>query len=758
MTGTGPGWGRRKEEDRSDDALPNSQTLFLSSTLPSHIHVSLCLSSSSSLFSPPSLPHHHHHHEDDDVASSLPNPYDLMKEDPIQICSDLWVRSFSRRATTSAVAEAEAVPSCPWAAPPWPWEAGRCSVPEPHRFLKKFDLWVLAYQRSCAHHTGSFPRALQSTSPPPLPPPPPTLRPLPFLPLGRLHPPPPPLPRRPPLHAPHLPPQVPSLNRLRTPPFQDRVVQELLLLILEPVFEPRFSSKSHAFRPGRGPHTVLRTIRSNFAGYLWFLKADLTDVTDELTPDVIIRCLEKCVTDRNVLRLIKSALKRPIRVGSLPPDKQEVDKLAKKRMKRKMLRKARKKKVLNENEPKPDPYWLRTFFEFAPDEAKGIPHYGHCEILSPLLANICFTELDNWMEDKIYNYFCPSKLDSIWKESIDDGCHNPSWPEFVPSSGKEKTRKMDYIRYGSHILIGIRGPREDAVDLRRNLIEFCETTFGLRLENSKVEIEHISRGIEFLDHVICRRVIYPTLRYTATGGKVVSEKGVGTLLSVTASLQRCIRHFRQLELVKGDRDPEPLPCMPMLYSGQAHTNSQMNKFLETMADWYRYADNRKKIVGFCAYVVRSSLAKLYAARYRLKSRAKVYKIASRDLSRPLTESTRNDAPEYSDLLRMGLVDAIEGVQFSRMSSIPSCDYTPLPRNWVPHHELVLREYIKLQDPKFFCELLKTVKRQELISPQEDISKLVWSHKIHGILSKKSSRTLKEKGKSDDTSYADKNIY
>ncbi|OAY85573.1 putative mitochondrial protein ymf11 [Ananas comosus] len=174
-----------------------------------------------------------------------------------------------------------------------------------------------------------------------------------------------------------------------------------------------------------------------------------------------------------------------------------------------------------------------------------------------------------------------------------------------------------------------------------------------------------------------------------------------------------------------------------------------------MADWYRYADNRKKIVGFCAYVVRSSLAKLYAARYRLKSRAKVYKIASRDLSRPLTESTRNDAPEYSDLLRMGLVDAIEGVQFSRMSSIPSCDYTPLPRNWVPHHELVLREYIKLQDPKFFCELLKTVKRQELISPQEDISKMVWSHKIHGILSKKSSRTLKEKGKSDDTSYADK---
>ena len=134
-----------------------------------------------------------------------------------------------------------------------------------------------------------------------------------------------------------------------------------------------------------------------------------------------------------------------------------------------------------------------------------------------------------------------------------------------------------------------------------------------------MQIEHVSRGIQFLDHVICHRVVYPTLHYTGTGGKIVSRKGIGTLLSVTASLPQCIRRFRHLELLKGDKDPEPLPCTPMLYSSQAHTNSQMNKFLETMADWYKFADNRKKVVGFCAYVIRSSLAKLYAARYKLKS-------------------------------------------------------------------------------------------------------------------------------------------
>lgn len=513
-------------------------------------------------------------------------------------------------------------------------------------------------------------------------------------------------------------------------------------MVLEPVFEARFSPKSHAFRPGRSAHTVIRTIRSNFAGYLWFLKGDLSEIFDNVDGNVVLDCVEKAVKDRKVLGLIKSALRGQVRdrSQSKTEDKEETRKKRKKKA-------PKKKKILNENEPKPDPYWLRTFFNFAPTEAAKVPSYGYCGILSPLFTNVCLNELDHMMEDKIVDFFRPSKLDSIWKDSIDDGCHNPAWPEFVPSAGKEKTRKMDYIRYGGHFLIGIRGPREDVVQVRKEIIEFCESKFGLRLDNSKVEIEHITRGIQFLDHIICRRVIHPTLRYTATGGNIRSEKGVGTLLSVTASLQQCIRQFRRLELVKGDKDPEPLPCNPMLYSGQAHTNSQMNKFLETMADWYRYADNRKKVVGFCAYVIRSSLAKLYAARYRLKSRAKVYKIASRDLSHPLRESSNNSAPEYSDLLRMGLVDAIQGVQFSHMSLIPSCDYTPFPRNWVPAHEKVLREYIRLEDPKFFCDIHKSIKRHGLSLPQDEISEIVWDYKTLGVWSRQSN----DEDKKDDGS-------
>lgn len=304
---------------------------------------------------------------------------------------------------------------------------------------------------------------------------------------------------------------------------------------------------------------------------------------------------------------------------------------------------------------------------------------------------------------------------------------NTSWPEFVPTSGPDKTRKMDYIRYGGHILIGIRGPRADAATLRKQLIEFCDQKYLLKLDNDSLPIEHITKGIMFLDHVLCRRVVYPTLRYTATGGKIISEKGVGTLLSVTASLKQCIKQFRKLNFLKGDREPDPQPCFRMFHATQAHTNSQMNKLLSTMVEWYKYADNRKKIVNFCSYIVRGSLAKLYAAKYKLRSRAKVYKISDRTLSRPLKEK-KGLSPEYQNLLRMGLAESIEGLKYTRMSLVPETDYTPFPSNWRPDHEKALLEFLCLDNPKTLEDQRNCIKEQGLISPQDYISMLVWNYK------------------------------
>ncbi|GJZ45403.1 nuclear intron maturase 1, mitochondrial, partial [Tanacetum coccineum] len=446
---------------------------------------------------------------------------------------------------------------------------------------------------------------------------------------------------------------------------------------------------------------------------------------------LMVELVEKVVKDQKVLCLIKSGLKGPSKLGNEKNEKKSWrDKRTKKGLK--------KKKVLDENEAKPDPYWLRVFYDFAPVEAAKVPNYGYLGILSPLLANICLNELDHLMEDKIVS-FSHSLDDNM---VMNDVSHTPSWPEFVRGGGKDRTKKMDYIRYGGHCLVGIRGSRKDVVEIRDAIKKFCANKYGFNLDESKLEIEHVSRGVQFLDHVISQRVIYPKIRFASSGGHIVTQKSVGVLLSVTASLPQCIRQFRKLKLIKGDKDPEPLPCTAMLYCGQAQTNAQMNKFLETMADWYQFADNRKKIVGFCAYVIRSSVAKLYAARYKMKSRAKVFKKASRDLSLPLRQSIDNRTPEYAELLRLGLADAIEGIRFSHMSMIPSCDYTPFPRNWIPDHERVLLDYIKLQDLKFFIELQRSVKENRLCVPQDLLGEIVWDCKTLGARNLASQRGTK----------------
>ncbi|OWM83128.1 nuclear intron maturase 2, mitochondrial [Punica granatum] len=625
------------------------------------------------------------------------DPANLLKEDGVSVCSQMWIENFR--------------------------EPDRI-VSNLSSYLRRFELWVLAYQKVCIDETGSY------------------------MPKSSI--------QRPALEdllalrnavldnrfkwgarldffikSPKDKTDYQALSKRKIKalltttqptPFQDRIVQEVLLMILEPIYESSFSQKSFAFRPGRNAHTVLRVIRRSFAGYLWYIKGDLSTILDGVKVGLVIGSLMRDVRDKRVIDLIKSALVTPVITTKIDDGEK----------KKKKKRKYQKKRVLAEDEPKPDPYWLETFFGFAPEEAEKRPNWGHCGILSPLLTNICLDELDRWMETKIKEFYKPSKSDVIWNCPEGEQEHgNTSWPEFVPTSGPDKTRKMDYVRYGGHILIGVRGPRADAATLRKQLIEFCDQKYMLKLDNETLPIEHITKGIMFLDHVLCRRVVYPTLRYTATGGKIISEKGVGTLLSVTASLKQCIKQFRKLKFLKGDRDPDPQPCFRMFHATQSHTNAQMNKFLSTMVEWYRFADNRKKVVNFCSYIIRGSLAKLYAAKYKLRSRAKVYKIGSRNLSRPLKEK-KGQSPEYHNLLRMGLVESIDGLQYTRMSLVPETDYSLFPSNWRPDHEKALLEYITLDNPKTQEEQRSCIREQGLVSPQDYISMLVWNYKRNAI--------------------------
>ena len=59
--------------------------------------------------------------------------------------------------------------------------------------------------------------------------------------------------------------------------WRDKLVGEVVRLILEAIYEPSFSSRSHGFRKGRGCHTALRQVRDTWTGTVWFIEGDISD-------------------------------------------------------------------------------------------------------------------------------------------------------------------------------------------------------------------------------------------------------------------------------------------------------------------------------------------------------------------------------------------------------------------------------------------------------------------------------------------------
>ncbi|KAH7388173.1 hypothetical protein KP509_16G062100 [Ceratopteris richardii] len=502
------------------------------------------------------------------------------------------------------------------------------------------------------------------------------------------------------------------LRRIHSSPiFQDRIVQEVLLMILDPIYDSRFSPKSHAFRPGRDAHTALRVIRRSFPGYIWYFKGDATDSLHSVKPGLLMQAMYLAVKDKKILSLIKSGV-----MTEPPPTLPK---------KPKPKNKKEWSKRLSEGGPKPDPYWMETFFGFVPQEVENRPDWGACGALSSLLLNIYFDQLDRWMEKRIKEYLKTSPTDSIWnveEEVMEEG---DAFVQFVPAApGVVKTRRMDYIRYGTQFLVGFRGPRSDAVEMRNRIVDFCENDLKLKLNEDAAKLVHVKKGVLFLDHLISRRVKQTFIRRTTPEGKFLREKVLGSVLSMTASLQACMVHLRKLKFLKGTMDAQP--CFRLFHAPQSITNAQINNVLVHIAEWFRYADNRKKAVNFCQYILRSSVAKLYAAKYKLRSRAQVYKVGSGDLSLPIKDK-KGLSEHFKRMMKKGFVEGeIPGIEFHKVSETPDVDLTPLPRNWMPEHEVLLRELAFMLQPECENMLKKQLEESATLTPQCNMSKILWS--------------------------------
>jgi group II intron reverse transcriptase/maturase len=365
---------------------------------------------------------------------------------------------------------------------------------------------------------------------------------------------------------------------LLVPCFQDRIVQEVLRMILEPIYEPRFSTYSHGFRPGRSAHTALNVIMGTFHGAQWYIEGSLEAFgPGAVNHGTLYKIIRRTIRDKGILKLIRSGLQAQI---NMPHGEIE---------------------------------------EATIGAARP---FG----LSPLLSNIYLNELDHFIETTIREY---NKAPTHCRR-------NRSWAK------EENDRRMHYIRFADDFLVAISGPRSEAVKLRSELESFLRDKLQLTLSMDKTHITHVSKGVPFLGHNIFRSMRwqpYPTKQGSPERRREASESHEGafarkkTTLTVFADTAKYIKRLQTQGFLKGN---EPQPCFGYMHFPQSETNFRINAILRGLNEWFRHAQNRRRIMWYFSTILRHSLAKMYAAKFKLGTRAQVFKIAGRDLGKRLS--------------------------------------------------------------------------------------------------------------------------
>lgn len=142
---------------------------------------------------------------------------------------------------------------------------------------------------------------------------------------------------------------------LGIPSVVDRVIQQALVIVLTPVFDPQFSEYSYGFREGRSAHmAVLKAQEYVKNGYKWVVEMDLSKFFDRVNHDILMSRIAKVVEDKMILKLIRRYLNAGIMEGGLVKPRSE-----------------------------------------------GVPQGGP---LSPLLSNIMLTELDRELEKRGHRF------------------------------------------------------------------------------------------------------------------------------------------------------------------------------------------------------------------------------------------------------------------------------------------------------------------------------------------------------------------
>lgn len=363
----------------------------------------------------------------------------------------------------------------------------------------------------------------------------------------------------------------------------DKLVQEVIRLVLESIYEPIFKDTSHGFRPNRGCHTAIKAIYTKFTGCTWWVRGCNNICSNSIDQDKLIELLEKKIDDQRFLELIR----KYINAGHLYSNWYKRD-------------------------------IIGTFSDM---------------IVNPIFVNIFLHELDVYMEGLKNEYNRPKLITcSLTEES--ELKSNKSDKELKirkfknnikylktdeNKTVKDYNRKLMYIRHMDDWVIAVNGSYKETVEIFNKVKLFCKG-IGLKVSNDKIKITNsYKENILFLGTYIKHSMFYSLPQ---------GKSNVNGLL-LQAPLDIIKGMLTKNGFLKYSKPQVKVSWVPLT----AHQIVQKgNSVWKGYLNYYRYVHNKGDLTTKVYRVVKDVVLITLARKFKLRTKSQVIKRFGKDIT------------------------------------------------------------------------------------------------------------------------------